>query len=60
MISMDKIIEFAMDSTIQFKSEKEELSHLQNTKPILRDELLTCYAFLREKGLWDEYEEYRG
>lgn len=60
MISMDELIKYALDTSIKFETEKEELIHLQKTKPILRDELLTCYQYLCEKGLMDEYKEYRG
>lgn len=59
MISMDRFIQFAMED---FKNgtEKEELEFLRQTKPILRDELLTCYQYLNEKGLLEDYKSYRG
>lgn len=49
-----------MDSNIKFESVNDELEHLRKTKPILRDELLTCYQYLKEKGLLDDYKNYRG
>ena len=38
----------------------EELEFYRQTKPILRDEILTCYRYLEEKGLLDDYRSYRG
>jgi len=60
MSSVDSLIQYAIDSSNHFQSEKEELDHLRKTKPILRDELLTCYQYLQEKGLLEEFKEYRG
>lgn len=57
---MDEFIQYAMDSNIKFESVNDELEHLRKTKPILRDELLTCYQYLKEKGLLDDYKNYRG
>lgn len=60
MISMDNLIQFAMQSDVKFRTSEEELEHLRNTKPILRDELLTCYQYLKEQGLLEDYKQYRG
>ena len=60
MISIDELIQFAMDSKMQFSSDKDELLYLKNTRPIIRDELLTCYQFLKDQGLYEKYIEYRG
>lgn len=57
---MDEFIQYAMDLNIKFESVNDELEHLRKTKPILRDELLTCYQYLKEKGLLDDYKNYRG
>lgn len=57
---MDEFIQYAMDSNIKFESVNDELEHLRKTKTILRDELLTCYQYLKEKGLLDDYKNYRG
>lgn len=59
MVSMDELIKYAMED-FHDGTDKEELEFLRNTKPILRDELLTCYQFLKEKELMDEYKNYRG
>ena len=40
MISMDKLIQFAMDSTMQFKSEKDELIHLQKSETYSKRRIL--------------------
>ena len=59
MISVDRLIQFAMEDYPN-DDEKEEMAVLRQTKPILRDEILTCYQYLREKGLLEEYKSYRG
>lgn len=60
MFSTDDLIQYAMDSSIRFQTKEEELEFLKKTKPILRDEILTCYQYLQEKGLLEEYKNYRG
>lgn len=57
---MTKFI-YATMADVPFKiSDQEELALLRKTKPILRDEILTCYQFIKENGLWKKFEDYRG
>lgn len=58
-MTVDQLVQFAMED-FPNGNEKEELEFLRQTKPILRDEILTCYQYLKEKGLLDEYRSYRG
>ena len=46
MNPIDTLLAYAINSPAKFKTDKEELEYLRSTKPILRDELLTCYQFL--------------
>lgn len=39
---------------------KDELDYLSQVKPVLRDEVYTCYEYSESKGLLDEYKKYRG
>lgn len=56
---MDSMISDAMRSDILFKNDDEMVEYLKRSKSILRDETLTCYQFLKEKGLLQEYHRYR-
>jgi len=60
MNPIDTLLAYAINSPAKFKTDKEELEYLRSTKPILRDELLTCYQFLEEQGLIEKYKEFRG
>lgn len=57
--SGDEFIANFMVPDYSFESEKDELKHLKNAQSVLRDELLTAYEFLEEKGLLGEYKSYR-
>ncbi len=56
---MDSMISDAMRNDIRFKNDDEMVEYLKRSKSILRDETLTCYQFLKEKGLLQEYHRYR-
>lgn len=58
-ISVGELVQFAMQD-FRNGSKDEELEFYRQTKPILRDEILTCYQYLKEKGLLEEYRSYRG
>jgi len=57
--NMDRLIQYAMQEFHEGTAD-EELEFYRQTKPILRDEILTCYRYLEEKGLLDDYRSYRG
>ena len=57
--NVDRLIQYAMQELPEGTTD-EELDFYRQTKPILRDELLTCYRYLEEKGLLDDYRSYRG
>ncbi len=42
-----------------FKDKDEKLSFLESARNILKDELFTCYYFLKQKGLLEDYHRYR-
>ena len=56
---LDMLINYAMQD-FQHGTIDEELDFYRQTKTVLRDEILTCYQYLDEKGLLDDYREYRG
>lgn len=57
--NMDRLIQYAMQECPEGTTD-EELEFYHQTKPILRDEILTCYRYLEEKGLLEDYRSYRG
>lgn len=57
--NVDRIVQYAMQEFLEGTTD-EELEFYRQTKPILRDEILTCYRYLEEKGLLDNYRSYRG
>lgn len=56
---VDTLIEYALRDADSLP-EKEQLGYYRNARPILRDEILTLYQWIREKGLEEEYLCYRG
>lgn len=59
-ITMDEFIAGAMRTDIKYDVTAEAINHLCSVRHILKDEILTCYQFLKEKGLLQEYHDYRG
>ena len=55
----DEFIADFMRPDKKFNSEADELKHLRSAQSILRDELLTAYRYMDEKGLLKSYKEYR-
>ena len=53
-VTMDEFISEAMRTDIKYDATADSIRH------ILKDEILTCYQFLKEKGLLQEYHDYRG
>lgn len=56
----DSLIAYAMITPKEFRSSGDETEYLKQTRPILRDELYTCYEFLDSKGLLKDFKIYRG
>ncbi|WP_196812576.1 hypothetical protein [Butyrivibrio sp. XPD2002] len=49
----------AMHTTESFKYLKDEAVYLENARTLLRDELLSCYAFLDRYDLFEIYLDDR-
>ena len=59
-VTMDEFIAEAMRTDIKYDVASDSIDHLCSVRHILKDEILTCYQFLKEKGLLQEYHDYRG
>lgn len=57
--SMDKFISEAMRTDLIFPDDSSKFIFLKSAQITLRNELLTCYQFLKEKGLLQEYHFFR-
>ena len=60
MVDRGEVDEFLYDVMRVDTAQNNNKDYLQRTKPILRDEILTCYSFMEEKGLLEEYFLYKG
>lgn len=58
-ITMDKFNAGAMRTDIKFPTLAEEVHFLQHSRITLKNEWLTCYEYLRPKGLLERYHAYR-
>ena len=58
-VTMDEMISDFMRKDISFGSDKDALDYYKRAQSVLRDEVLTCYQYLKERGLLNEYHEYR-
>ena len=58
-VTMDEMISDFMRKDIGFKSDKEALEYYTRAQSVLGDEILTCYQYLKEQGLLNEYHKYR-
>lgn len=59
-VTMDEFISEAMRTDIKYDVTADSIDHICSVRHILKDEILTCYQFLKEKGLLQEYHDYRG
>lgn len=59
-VTMDEFISEAMRTDIKYAVTADSIDHICSVRHILKDEILTCYQFLKEKGLLQEYHDYRG
>lgn len=58
-VSMDEFVSEAMRTDIKFRTPDEELNFLQHSRITLKNELLTCYEFMKHEGLLEQYHAYR-
>ncbi len=58
-VSMDEFIAEAMRTDLKFKTLAEELHYQRTSRITLKNELLTCYEFLKQRNLLLLYEAYR-
>lgn len=58
-VSIDEFISEAMRTDLKFRTLAEELQYQRTSRITLKNELLTCYAYLKERGLLELYEAYR-
>lgn len=58
-ISMDEFISEAMRTDIKIEVNQESINYLNTSRVTLKNEVLTCYQFLKEKNLLQEYHQYR-
>ncbi|MCR5343438.1 MAG: hypothetical protein K6E70_08785 [Butyrivibrio sp.] len=56
---MSKALVMAMHTTENFKLIKDEAIYLERSRNLLRDELLSCYAFLEKYDLFEIYLDVR-
>ena len=59
-VTMDEFIAEAMRTDIKYDATADSIDHPCSVRHILKDEILTCYQFLKEQGLLQEYHDYRG
>lgn len=50
-VSMDKFIAEAMRTDIHMENDQETIDYLNTSRTTLKNEVLTCYQFLKEQGL---------
>ena len=58
-VSMDQFISEAMRTDLIFPNDASKLAFLKSAQVTLKNEVLTCYQFLKEKGLLQEYHFFR-
>ena len=58
-VSMDEMISDFMRSDIGFRSKEDAIDYYKRAQSVLRDEILTCYMYLKEHGLLSEYHKFR-
>lgn len=57
--SIDEFIAEAMRTDLKFKTLVEELNYQRASRITLKNELLTCYEFLKQRDLLWRYKAYR-
>lgn len=59
LITMDEFISEEMRTDIKFHTLVEEVHFLQYSRITLKNELLTCYGYLQQRGIEELYHAYR-
>lgn len=59
VVSMDEFISEAMRTDIKMNVNQETINYLNTSRITLKNEVLTCYQFLKEKNLLQDYQQYR-
>lgn len=59
-VTMDEMISDFMRKDIRFRSDQDALDYYKRAQSVLRDELLTCYQYLKDNGRLQDYHDYRG
>jgi len=58
-VSMEEFIAEAMRMDLKFRTMEEELKYLRTSRITLRNEVLTCYEYMKEQGFLEAYARYR-
>ena len=58
-VTIDELIYEATRTDLVIDDLNEKIKFLETSKTTLKNELFTCYYYLKEKGLLDEYHKYR-
>ena len=58
-VSMDEFISEAMRTDIRIENNQKTINYLNTSRITLKNEVLTCYQFLKEQGLLQAYHVYR-
>ena len=58
-ISMDEFITEAMRTDISIDNSQQTIDYLNTSRVTLKNEVLTCYQFLKDQGLLQAYHAYR-
>lgn len=58
-VLMDEFVEEAMRNDIKISVSQKSIDYLNTSRITLKNEVLTCYQFMKEKGLLETYHKYR-
>lgn len=58
-VGQDEFLADFMRPDMEYTSETEELKHLRSAQSVLRDEILTAYAYMEKAGILREYKQDR-
>lgn len=58
-VTMDEFVSESMRTDLRFSTNEDELNYLRNSRITLKNEVLTCYQFMKENNLLSSYHKYR-
>ncbi len=58
-ISMDEFIAEATRKDLKFETDIDKLKYMETSRVTLINELFTCYEFLKERNMLQQYKKYR-